>query len=92
MDKTGWQSFLKACIQCKNEDQLAKFLEVFLTIEERENIATRITISRSLLLHDETQRAMAKSLRVSISKITRGSNSLKALPAKTLQWLGSLIC
>ena len=75
----GWRSFLKLCSQAKSVKELDELLWLFLTPEEREDIATRFTIVRELIRGKKSQREMARDLKVSIAKITRGSNFLKTI-------------
>lgn len=75
----GWWRFLELLTQLKKTEDLDDFFNLFLTIEEKKNIATRYLIIRDLMRGKKTQREMADDLNVSIAKITRGSNALKAL-------------
>lgn len=83
----GWNSFLELCLTVNNAKTLAGLLDVFLTPEEKENLAMRYLILKELLQGQKTQRQIAKDLNVSIAKITRGSNELKRIDKKTLQFL-----
>src|SRR5262245_38338503 len=74
-----WRAFLKLCEQIKKPEQLDEFFELFLTSSEREELTLRYLIIKELLKGDKTQREIAKHLKVSISKITRGSNYLKMM-------------
>ncbi|MCK5575976.1 MAG: trp operon repressor [Sphingomonadales bacterium] len=75
----GWRRFLHLCHQAKSEDELATLFGLFLTLEERDDLSGRFRIVEELLKGQKNQRDMAKELGVSISKITRGSNSLKVI-------------
>ncbi|OGV31867.1 MAG: Trp operon repressor [Legionellales bacterium RIFCSPHIGHO2_12_FULL_35_11] len=75
----GWWRFLESCREINTVTELNEFFKLFLTIEERNDIATRWLIVRDLLSGQKTQREMADDLQVSIAKITRGSNSLKEI-------------
>ncbi|MFT3742109.1 MAG: trp operon repressor [Gammaproteobacteria bacterium] len=86
---TGWKSFLKLCLAIQEERTLALFLELMLTPEEKQNLATRYLIIQALLKEEQTQREIAKDLNVSIAKITRGSNELKKLDKRLLELLKS---
>ncbi len=59
--------------------QLEEFYELFLTCEERKDIAQRLEIVCELLKGENPQREIAKKLNTSIAKITRGSNCLKTV-------------
>lgn len=84
---SGWDEFIALCLSAKKPDMLSAVLDVFLTPEERKDIATRCLIVKALLAKQQTQREMAKELQVSIAKITRGSNELKRLDANLLRFL-----
>lgn len=86
-DDDGWRSFISLCIKCKTPEELDKALNLFLTFEEREDIAKRYLIVKELLQGEKTQREMAETLKVSIAKITRGSNSLKNLDERSRDFL-----
>lgn len=73
----GWRSFLKLCRAAKGEKELDELFWLLLTPEERKDISTRILIVKELVRGEKTQRQIAKDLKVSIAKITRGSNFLK---------------
>lgn len=77
MAEDGWKLFIELCNELKNKEQFAGFLDFFLTLEEKEDIAKRVLIIKELLLGSVTQRELASKLGVSISKITRGSHALK---------------
>lgn len=82
MEKTNsdWQAFLQLCLDQKTPEALAELFEFFLTFDEREDLMNRYLLTKALLEGDLTQREIAKTLGVSIAKITRGSNALKIMP------------
>lgn len=80
----GWASFIDLCLQSKDKKSLSLLLELFLTAEERADVAMRYMIVKELLKEEKTQREIAKNLNVSIAKITRGSNELKRMNKKLL--------
>ena len=79
MKHSDWKSFLNLCLKAKNTDELANLFDFFFTTEERESFADRYAIIKALLENKETQRELSDSLKVSIAKITRGSNALKRI-------------
>lgn len=87
MNTKGWHDFLDLCLATKNRKALDELLELFLTAEERSAISMRYLLIQALLKHQKTQREIADQLRVSIAKITRGSNELKRMSPKFLSWL-----
>jgi TrpR family trp operon transcriptional repressor len=85
--RNGWHDFLSLCLAAKDEKSLSELLDFILTPEERESISTRCLIVKALLAKQLTQRDIAKSLQVSIAKITRGSNELKRISRKLERFL-----
>lgn len=83
----GWQGFLELCLRSENKEILATLFDLFLTFEEKKNLALRYLIVQGLLEQKETQRELAQRLQVSIAKITRGSNELKRMRPAQLQYL-----
>ena len=51
----GWQQFLKMCLAIKDWAELDSFLGFLLTVEEREQIATRILLTKALLEKKKSQ-------------------------------------
>lgn len=81
-ESSGWDGFLKLCLQTKSIDNMDKLLRLHLTQEEQQAVAMRYLIIQELLKGEKTQREMARDLRVSIAKITRGSNTVKLIDPK----------
>jgi TrpR family transcriptional regulator, trp operon repressor len=79
VEKRGWQTLLDLCQQSGSDKQLEELLCFFLTPEERSALSTRVELVRELLEKQKSQREISKDLRVSIAKITRGSNQLKSI-------------
>ena len=75
----GWRGFLEFCLRAKDPRELDELLDLFLTPQEREAIATRVLIVKELVRGEKSQREIARDLKVSIAKITRGSNFLKTI-------------
>ncbi len=75
----GWKAFLELCCKFQKPQDLAKLFDLFFTYEEKESLSTRHLIVKSLLEEKMTQREIAEQMRISISKITRGSNALKII-------------
>lgn len=88
-EKTGWAEFLELCLKAKTPKVLDKLFRLHLTQEEQQAVAMRCLIVRELLKGEKTQRDMAKTLHVSIAKITRGSNSVKLIDNELKQLLQS---
>jgi TrpR family transcriptional regulator, trp operon repressor len=79
VEKRGWQALLGLCKRSDSDKQLEELLYFFLTPEERSALSTRVELVRELLKKQKSQREISKDLRVSIAKITRGSNQLKSI-------------
>jgi TrpR family trp operon transcriptional repressor len=78
-----WKSFLELCLKAESTQELNELFELFLTIEEKENLISRFIIVKALLEEKLTQREMSEEHKVSIAQITRGSNALKRVSSKT---------
>lgn len=83
----GWKGFLQLCLKIQDETLLNNFFQLFFTHEEREALSTRFLIIRELIRAKMTQREMASNLKVSIAKITRGSNAMKTIDAAIEKFL-----
>jgi TrpR family trp operon transcriptional repressor len=89
MNKEGWNQFVELCLCTQDKKDLLNLFDLFLTPEEKDNLALRFLIIRELLSREHSQRDMAKNLNVSIAKITRGSNELKRMTPKFIAYLRS---
>ena len=85
--KKDWKIFLTLCSKLKSEKDLENLFDLFLTLEEKELLASRYVIIKALLEGKMTQREIAESCQVSISQITRGSNALKVIDPKLKKFL-----
>ena len=47
--KAGWQEFLKVCAEINSPSDLNDFFDLFLTIDEKETVASRYLIVKALL-------------------------------------------
>ena len=77
--KKAWKEFLSLCVKIKTPEEFSRFLDLFLTLEEKDTLEKRYLIVKALEEGKLTQRAIADTLKVSISQITRGSNALKII-------------
>lgn len=91
MKEDGWKIFLRICSNLKSEKELEKFLTLFLTIEEKEQVSARARIIQELLKRDLTQREIAERCEVSIAQITRGSNALKVVDPEFKELLRKML-
>lgn len=89
LDKKGWQDFLKLCSKINSPERFDEIFHLFLTIEEKETLASRYLIIKALLEGELTQREIADMYKVSIAQITRGSNALKIISPELREFLKS---
>jgi TrpR family trp operon transcriptional repressor len=87
MDETDWDDFLELCLKAKTSRRYQELFDLFLTLEEKENIKARYKIVKALLGGKVSQRELAQKYEVSISQITRGSNALKIIDPKFKRFL-----
>lgn len=79
LEKDGWRGFIDLNSKISSSEELKKFFDLFLTIEEKELLASRFLIIKALLEGKLTQREIAAQYKVSIAQITRGSNAIKII-------------
>ena len=87
MNEEGWRCFLNWCSATQDKALLTKLFDCLLTPEEKESIETRCLIVQALLDQEKPQRQISEDLKVSIAKITRGSNQLKRISEKLKKYL-----
>jgi TrpR family trp operon transcriptional repressor len=85
--KKGLSEFISLCNHIEDAKMLNAVFTLFLTAEEREDLAMRYLIVKELMKQNKSQREIAKDLNVSIAKITRGSNELKRMDKVLLEYL-----
>ena len=90
-DDPAWQFFIKVCQKIKSTQEFEQFFDLFLTIEEKNLLASRLKIIQGLLQDKLSQREMAKQYNVSIAQITRGSNALKRIDPNLEDFLRKLL-
>jgi len=90
-DDTAWRFFINICLRVKSAQEFEQFFDLFLTIEEKNLLASRLKIIQGLLQDELPQREMAKKYNVSIAQITRGSNALKRIDPKLEEFLRKLL-
>lgn len=83
----SWQTFLMLCQKAHSVKQLDELFQVLFTASEKDQMALRIELLRELLKKEKTQREISRDLHISIAKITRGSNVLKASDESIKQFL-----
>jgi TrpR family transcriptional regulator, trp operon repressor len=87
MKPRGWRQLIELCRHAHSDEELEKLFELLFTLDEQEQLATRVELLRALLKGDNPQRTIAEQLNVSIAKITRGSNALKTISPQLRQFL-----
>lgn len=90
-DEEGWKMFLDLCLETKESSRLEELLSLFLTIEEKEHLSSRMQIIKALLSEQLSQREISDEMKVSISQITRGSNALKIISDDLLKFLENYV-
>jgi len=87
----NWRNFIQLCLAAKTEKELSELFDLMLTNAEKDDLAVRYAIIKELLVSKKTQRELAKTIEISIAKVTRGSNALKiAKPATKAWWLDKI--
>lgn len=86
-DEEGWRLFLKLCLEVKDASGLDELFNLFLTLEEKEHLSSRMQIIKALMDQKLSQREISETMKVSISQITRGSNALKVISHDLLKFL-----
>lgn len=76
------QTLINMLCNIQNNDEMRYLLEQILTAGEISDLLDRIRIYQMLACTDTPQRECAKSLNVSISKVTRGSANLRKPKSK----------
>lgn len=76
------QTLINMLCNIQNHDEMRYLLEQILTTGEISDLLDRIRIYQMLACTDTPQRECAKSLNVSISKVTRGSTNLRKPKSK----------
>lgn len=90
-DEKGWKMFLDLCLETKKSSRLEELLSLFLTMEEKQHLSSRMQIIKGLLSEKLSQREMSDEIKVSIYQITRGSNALKIVSDDLLKFLESYV-
>lgn len=86
-NQEGWKGFVDLCCHAKSVKQLDEIFKTFFTLEEQAQMADRVLLVKALLSGEKTQREIAADLKISIAKITRGSNQLKTTDPVMLEYL-----
>lgn len=71
------QTLVNMLCEIQNPSEMQFFLEQILTIGEINDLLDRVRIYQSLACTEAPQRECAKTLNVSISKVTRGASNLR---------------
>lgn len=73
-------------LKASSQEEMRLLLQDLLTAQERESIAERVQILK-LIKNGISQRNVQQQLKVSISKVTRGSHALKQKKSIVKKWL-----
>lgn len=82
-----WSELIHICQQADKVGLLSPLLELLLTPEEQTQMSLRVALIKALLKNELTQRTIAEQLKISIAKITRGSNALKSIDPTLAEFL-----
>lgn len=74
-----YADFVRLCASAEESGLLQEWFAFLFTPAELEALSARLTLTQALLNPQFTQREMAQNLKISIAKITRGSNALKQI-------------
>jgi TrpR family trp operon transcriptional repressor len=91
MQLRGWQHLLNLCQKAEDEKLLSELFDLLLTPEEKKSLEMRCLIIKALLDQKNPQREIAENLKVSIAKITRGSNELKRISPQLKAYLEMIL-
>lgn len=83
----SWQGLINLFRNVESDEMLHELLVLFFTINERDSLQDRYRIVQALLLSGLPQREIAEKLKVSIAKITAGSNEIKQISPKLEDYL-----
>ncbi len=75
-----WIKFVDLCLSAKDRGSLDMILRLFTTMDERDMLISRYQLVKVLLTTDLSQREIAETLHLSISKVTAGSKATQRLP------------
>ena len=81
--KDNWEKLIEILTDINSKEDMESILNFLLTIEEKSQLSSRVTLTKLMCFTDLTQREIAKNLGVSISTVTRCSNALKSIPERT---------
>lgn len=82
----GWKQLLSLCESASNRNELDDLFTALLTPEERLQLTQRAELVKLLLRGDMSQRKIAQKLGVGIATVTRGSNMLKSISPKLIEF------
>lgn len=87
LDRSTINEIVRLLRDAPDDDLRFELLELLFTATELEQLVARYDIVKGLMARNKTQRELAASLKLSIAKITRGSNELKRRSSKLLDYL-----
>ena len=91
IEKKGGCDFIRLCRHTRSDEELDALFQLLFTLDEQEQLATRVELLRALLKGHKPQRAIASELKISIAKITRGSNAVKVISPELRKFLEKLL-
>jgi len=82
----NWRGFIRLILTASTEKELNELLDLTLTNAEKDDLSVRYAIIKELIANEKPQREIAKTLEISLAKVTRGSNALKTAKPTTKTW------
>ncbi|MBB64461.1 MAG: trp operon repressor [Waddliaceae bacterium] len=86
-EQKNWKALVELFSEVHDPDRMASLLEFFLTLNEKSFLIDRYRLVRELFQAKKSQREIAEELKISISKITAGSNAIKRCPDELKEFL-----
>ena len=90
-ERTTINEIIRLLKEAPDEGLGFELLELLFTATELEQLVARYDIVKGLLAKNMTQRELAADLKLSIAKITRGSNELKRRSSTLLNYMTNFI-
>lgn len=87
-ERTKIKEIMKLLGEASPDAMRLELMELLFTPNELEQLIARYEIIKNLVRGRETQRGISANLKLSIAKITRGSNELKRISPELRAFLG----
>lgn len=91
MEPRTQEIFLELFVRSSNIHKLSELIELLFTKEEINALEVRLKVIKCLIENKYTQRELAQKFKMSISRITRGSNALKLVSEDLVKMIDNVI-